>query len=858
MSYSSLLEKFTNDFVSIRKIEKGISSIPLHPLYKFSLGVAMNSIMHPRYNKLIIFVPVYSDLFNWLTFFITLEMMKLEYQEITNDFIAFEFGDKLLFNQCIVEFQSYDPQNNWFWLKTKDGSTSLPADRGHDLQPISSERPLTNLKTVVSVYNKQSIKVLDHIIDVSTGGNHEPFQNTLLYVNTLNEMTDFMNKYKIAGEKLSDIFLWGKLSSDGSVKQLATTRFTSAKASCVIAPKIYYIEDLLERKTHNIHAVLINNIDDCIDELQQIDLITDNNIPIVIGANPDNISNLELFTERGFQIWSWTKSLIKKTVNKDIVYKDEFKKIDKELKNYTNKKFSVITCSDPELQELVQKFFSLKNMLPIREIEKLAELYYRTSSLYLTLIRQVRDLDDKAKTDYSAQCNNLFDQIEDFKQWITKDNLEIINELRTDTLKYVNENSGNNKAKLLQDLTAPPNKSLKSYGFILGNNNDIIPHNIFWYNYLTGNKDTLRAETRFTSNFLTEAEYFSKKHIYFDKLIICGWLGKSKMDRLFADNKVTDVNILLYPIESGWYNDALKRWNKENDIKLQSEIWADILSTDKSEFEFSEEKYEDPEVVQDDNAIDIIDFEYQARKSIYRKYITSDMDESELARMVLFNHDYYSLITDSHKFTLVTDFFQDIEHPEPRIVSIDKISSGDYISHNSTDSDFLREYAEKALIDAGEKQAIDISQLWWKKLVEYMKENEFDSNKIYAHLVMKGFKRNIATLRNWINGNTIKPDNIGDIKIIADTIQSSDLSDKINDIEKAARVVLSARHQASMYLHRMMQSKLPTILEKQSFDSDLMTFELEGFGEIIVLRVEEIDTEKARVSRFEVNRLMKD
>ena len=97
MSYLSLMEKFTNDFVSIRKIEKGISSLPLHPLYKFSLGVAINSIMHPRHNKLIIFVPVYSDLFNWLTFFITLEMMKLEYQEITNDFIEFEFGEKLLF-----------------------------------------------------------------------------------------------------------------------------------------------------------------------------------------------------------------------------------------------------------------------------------------------------------------------------------------------------------------------------------------------------------------------------------------------------------------------------------------------------------------------------------------------------------------------------------------------------------------------------------------------------------------------------------------------------------------------------------------------------------------------------------------
>jgi len=855
------MEKFTKDFISIRKIEEGVTFLTIHPLYKFSLGLAVNAIMHPKHNRLIIYVPVYTDLMNWLTFFITLEMMKIEYRDISEEIFNFDIGEKLLFNNHIVEFQSYDPNRNVFWLKTRNGSRTFPANRGNDLQHISTDRPLATLEAVTRDYKRRPVNILDHLINVSTGGNHEAFQNTLLYVNTLKEMTDFMTRNKIAGEKVSEIFLWGKLGADGSVSQLANTRFTSAKASCVVVPKAYYIEDLLERETHNIHAVLINNIDDCINELQQIDMITDNNIPIVIGANPDNLSHLELFTERGFNIWNWSKPLIEKTVSSDISYESKFEKIDRELKNYTQKEISVIECSDEELEDLIQKFFSIKARIPLKENEKLEELYYRTYSFYLMLIRQVMKLDEDLKNQYIAQCNDLFDRFEAFKLFITKDNLGLITELKSSTIRYINEKDENNKAELLQTVVEPRYKPRRPTGIILGNNRDIIPHSIFWYNYLTGDKSSIRAKKnykRISSDFLTEAEYFTNDDISFVTIIICGWLGRAKMDNLFNNNNVTDVKILLYPFEKNWYNSAIKRWNDDHHIKLESEVWSDILSIDQAEFEFSEEKYEDPEVVQDDNAVDIIDFEYQARKSIYRKYITSDMDESELARMVLFNHDYYSLITDSHKFTLVTDFFQDIEHPEPRIVSIDKISSGDYISHNSTDSDFLREYAEKALIDAGEKQAIDISQLWWKKLVEYMKENEFDSNKIYAHLVMNGFNRNIATLRNWINGNTIRPDDIGDIKIIADTIQSSDLSDKINDIEKAAGVVLSARHQASIYLHSMMQSKLPTILEKHSFDSDLMTFELEGFGEIIVLRVEEIDTEKARVSRFEVNRLMKD
>ena len=50
-------------------------------------------------------------------------------------------------------------------------------------------------------------------------------------------------------KKLSDVFLWGKLGSDGSVIQHSNTRFTTAKASSVIVPKIYYIEELLGEHT---------------------------------------------------------------------------------------------------------------------------------------------------------------------------------------------------------------------------------------------------------------------------------------------------------------------------------------------------------------------------------------------------------------------------------------------------------------------------------------------------------------------------------------------------------------------------------------------------------------------------------
>ena len=103
----------------------------------------------------------------------------------------------------------------------------------------------------------------------------------------------------------------------------------------------------------------------------------------------------------------------------------------------------------------------------------------------------------------------------------------------------------------------------------------------------------------------------------------------------------------------------------------------------------------------------------------------------------------------------------------------------------------------------------------------------------------------------------IAPEDINDILIIADVIDSSELVDKLENIKNAANEVRSARHQASMHLHKMMHIKLPTVLENKSFDSDLLTFELEGFGEIIILRVEEIDTEKNRVNRYQVNKLFK-
>jgi len=856
------MEKFNNDFTSISNIEKGITSLPIHPLYKFSLGLAMNAIMHQKHNRLIIYVPVYSDLMNWLTFFITLEMMKIEYRDISEEIFDFDIGEKLLFNNHIVEFQSYDPNRNVFWLKTKDGNTTYPADRGNDLQHISTDRPLATLKAVMNDYKKRPVNILDHLINVSTGGNHEHFQNTLLYVNTINDTNRFITKTRIAEEQVSNIFLWGKLGSDGTIKQLANTRFTHAKASCVLVPKTYYIEDLIERKTHSIHAVLINNINDCKNELQDIESLIDNDIPIIIGANPDNLKDLELFTELDFQIWNWSKTLTEKTLDSETKYFSGLKKIDSELKRFVDKKISPVDCTDPVLEDLVIKFLYLKSKLPLKENEKLHQQYYRTYGFYLKLVRLIMDIDENLQSQYANECNNVFKKFDDYSLYITKENVELINELKNSTINYINSANKNYKAEVFHDIVEPGYLSLKKTGVIIGRNDEIDLHSIYWYNFLTGDKSQIRAKKnykRISSDFLTLSEYLSNEDLSFDTVIICGWLGAEKMNSLFNNNKVTDLKILLYPFEKKWYQSALKKWKEKQNIQSDNSIWADILSIDKTKLDIFQKDDEIIEIVKTKSGeLDIIDFEFHGRKAIYRKYESRDMDESELARTVLFNHDYYSLITDNHKLDVVTEFFRNMNNPESITVSLDKIKTGDYIAFSTTGRDYLKEYAEKGLINAGKKEIIDKSQLWWKTLVEYMNDNDFDSTKMYAHLHMKGFERNIATLRNWINGYIIFPDNINDIKIISDTIGSNMLSENINSMKEAADIVLSARMQASSHMRTMMKSKLPSILENHNFDSKLMKFQLEDFGEIMILRVEEIDNDKVRISRNEINKLLRE
>ena len=71
------------------------------------------------------------------------------------------------------------------------------------------------------------------------------------------------------------------------------------------------------------------------------------------------------------------------------------RKIDLELKRFVQKKISPVDCTDPVLEDLVDKFFSLKSKLPLKENEKLHEQYFRTYSLYLKLIRLIMDIDEK-------------------------------------------------------------------------------------------------------------------------------------------------------------------------------------------------------------------------------------------------------------------------------------------------------------------------------------------------------------------------------------------------------------------------------------------------------------------------------
>jgi hypothetical protein len=297
---------------------------------------------------------------------------------------------------------------------------------------------------------------------------------------------------------------------------------------------------------------------------------------------------------------------------------------------------------------------------------------------------------------------------------------------------------------------------------------------------------------------------------------------------------------------------------------MSNKDFSEILKfpeVDLNSADFSPQEIEPPS---EEDKFDIIDFELKIKRYSYSRFAATNCSREEIvkAKTVVFTQEKFAFITENHRLVIVTDLMRGrISQDELPRKLINQAQVGDYVLFRDSDKDIIREIADEALNQKGLLYLRETAGLWREALQVRYHQIGKDFGKLVRLLELARCTRHPVTIRNWLfNDDIIGPRDEEDLLHIAVATGNISLIKRIDDVKEAISIVRSAHLQASGYITDRLLSNLPRILDsEQGSDTEIrrsMVLELDEFGQIMILRVEEIDKEWKDYEIKWVNRLL--
>ena len=871
MNWQDLYNHFEKTYEFLDRIHTSNSSeqqnIPIHPLLKLTTGIALKAITSEAQNKLVILFPNSFDSARWIATLCTLEIIKNDFDKHSLAEMKFVRGQKLLLNKCVVEFdrEEFLPEQkkSVMFVKTKEGTLyGARLDREITFQSVSTDRPLSSFNRFVRAY-KLAPKVnnqIDAILGIKALGNRTIFSDNLIIISKIGDTEDFVNKIKFNSIKIADLFLCGKLNVCGNEKIIGSDQI-KANPSCLVSSDLFGASDYITNNPYATKGIIIDGSRGFANELQIFDdKILNNNIPtIVIMDMSDAAESLHHLEERGFKVWQWNKKNIieSNSVNSTTQY-SPFYSFENSLSNYCTQEITTVLCEYPELEEIIKKLFSLDKAIS-NEHQQLKESFSKLFQCVNKYSRLIRLPSPNWYKDFQESILLIHQEFNRQKMWLAEEVIQTVDFIFS-TISGLLARPFSGKDYKIDKFDSLINciPCMGVTAVVVPEENDILDSANYWTDKFP--KKKMRKIHFLTINNLKE----SYKDLKPFQIIICGWLGGPKMSSILHSYIAPKITLLLYSFESRWYNSALSKW-RQNNHSLRAKDFAGMLGFSEKKLKFINFELNEPIVLAHREALDILGFELKITNYRYAQYINigEDKDEVSKVKLLVFSQSKFSFVTESHKLLVITDMMRGkkIKHEIPRKF-VNELKVSDYVLFRESDKDIIREIADKGLENKGLSNLREDASLWNKVLHAKYKSFGEDMDKLIELLDNSGCKRHPSTIKNWLFGNDIiGPGHNDDLLQIARATNSALLNENISKVQSAISKVRGAHHQASTYLTQKLSTLISEMFEGEQSFSDIhkkqsIEVDLEEFGKITILRIEEIRDEWAEVETKWANRLL--
>ncbi len=869
MNWEKLKKYFDQTFdflgrvtVSESPAQKGVV---IHPLIKLSTGLTLKTIASSKTNRLVVLLPNRLHVARWISTFCALGIMCNDYNSNFSGSIKFSKGQKLLVNNRVVEFEKeeFSPYVNQqvMWVKCSDGRWAIPLDRKLEFEPAHTNRRLSSLKNIKNAYYSAVIldDPIDTILQINAQGNRTIFQENLILVSKIGETSHFIHEHSINNSKIVDLFQWGKLDISGDITTLTPGQI-EAHPSCLIASELYAVGQYFVEQSQKTRAIIIDGVAPCVKDLQILDDdILSQNIPTIIIADFFDTENLSHLTNRDFKVWQWHKDNISQSKSIAAVTKESpFSSLNRSLTNYSRQQIVFEPCEHPQLSEIVGKVLNLDNLIG-PEDDQLKLLYGQMWRLVNELSRLIWLPDQIWTKNFHGRVQHLKRDYNSQKLWLQSDIIVSIDTILAGLLELAKNPFPGTTHKtdkfhhLIDDFL-----SSEILVIVVPTTSDAESARQYW--------SEMVSPHRFNQLHFLAVPDISKSSLSPTQIIVCGWLNYKRMYPLLHLHVVPKITTLLYPFETMWFKKARKRWDRQNNYKIKARDFSGMLKLPEGNLDFVNFTPKRFDPVSEENAFDIIDFEIKIRRYRYSGYVFvggDGRDEAVKATTVVLAQNHFAFVTETHRHLIVTDLMRGkTSRGEIPRKTINQLRVGDYVLFRESDRDIIREIADQALVEQGLSHLRKMAHLWQEALQRQYETYGRDLDRLILLLWEAGCEREPSTIKNWLfDEDQIGPKNEKDtLERIAGATGNIALIEKMTDVVDAIQTVRRAHFQASRYITDRLLANLSKILDSEQ-GSDAETrrsavLDLDDFGQITILRVEEISSEWKEYETKWVNRLL--
>ena len=856
-------------------------SSPLPEALQASFDIAENlRCEDPDYERLAMIFPLLLDCPEWIAVGCSLAAIKQDFLPNIESLPPFFSGQKLLLDgKHVVEYLNeeklYGTQRLWMKMSAKqksgqkvsDTKKAFPVDQRLRFQPTETGKRLTPIEKTIS----QSDHPLDRLLDISSFGNRSIFKNKVVLVSQLKRVRQFAAKTHIFNPaspeqpvSLRELFQWGNLTFEGELKRWSHQQIDAEPIIGVAPDLITLREYLFNCQSPDVMIILDGNLP-FVNDLHALDEILDEGYPVLALMENRRLDGLQYLEDRGFKTWVWSEQDLQQfelTESIDVSNQQlPFRHFHRTVQNYSTRKIEETICDHSELDsaaELLQ-IFSKQYHSDDPELRFIERRFYYCLLNLSRLLRPLDIEDNVSRDKILKDLEQIQSDVADQAIWLEKDAVDTAHEF-VNKIKTLIENPSSISDKIIELEKVLKRKTEKNQSaVVLADASEVPITKRYW-------EDIVPRSKRKGISFVTPSELDFDQD--YDHLIVCGWLGKERMCKVFDSCIAPTITILMYSFERKWLRSALRGWYRQKERQKRTQLTehqkAKILQTQPENLSvIKKPKEEEPPVTSPETDFDIADFEFRLhtyRRDRYAKPPTS-REKIKKARLITFSHDMFAYLLPNHKVPVVTDFITGHATDEREGVPLRDVSQlkvGDYIIfRGGADSDLLRAMADIGLAKEGKGKHREIVGLWKRALRQF----------VFGHLSFEGALKELrdeglrctkATLLRWLNDeHLIGPRNDQHIEIIARVSDNQELQEQLDYVRRAITEVRSAHHQAARFLAQKLIAQLPSFLQ-QRFDESY-TIEIEEIGQAaFVVCVEYIDEEDINVPLTEVNRLFRD